>query len=234
MMESRIPRVRLILGTLAALLLTACGDATESSSEKSYSHLERELQRAQKHLALLGKLVRSRSEAAVSRQQSQNKFKTAHWQPGPAIGISKRPRLIPVAAQTDEQPKSTRREKVLNEARKKVKKLEREQEELAKKLQELESDCAAVKKQAQTLTWANEVLVKELDAAYGARETGISGSLPEGSRGIYVVQQGESLSRVAKAFYGDPERWIDLVAANKDKIPDPNMVKAGTIILIPE
>jgi hypothetical protein len=76
----------------------------------------------------------------------------------------------------------------------------------------------------QTLTWANEVLVKELDAAYAA---GDSGPLPKGTRGMYVLRKGESLSRVAKAFYGDPERWKDIVAANKDKIPDPDMVKAG-------
>ncbi len=38
----------------------------------------------------------------------------------------------------------------------------------------------------------------------------------------------------AKAFYGDTGRWRDLVEANKDKIPDPDMVKPGTIILIPE
>ena len=58
--------------------------------------------------------------------------------------------------------------------------------------------------------------------------------LPEGSRGIYVLRDGESLSRVAKAFYGDAGRWRDLVEANKDKIPDPDMVKPGTIIVIPE
>lgn len=159
---------------------------------------------------------------------------TAHWQPGPGIGRSRQPRLIPVATQTDEQPRSTRRKKELNEARKKVEELEQQQEAQTKRLQELETECATVKKQVQTLTWANEVLVKELDAAFAARESGTPGSLPEGSRGIYVVQQGESLSRVAKAFYGDAGRWRDLVEANKDKIPDPDMVKPGTIILIPE
>ncbi len=82
--------------------------------------------------------------------------------------------------------------------------------------------------------WANEVLVKELEAAYRSRETGAPGLLPAGSRGIYVLREGESLSRVAKAFYGDAGRWRDLVEANKDKIPDPDMVKAGTIIVIPE
>ena len=36
----------------------------------------------------------------------------------------------------------------------------------------------------------------------------------------------------AKAFYGDAERWKDIVAANEAKIPDPDRVAAGTIILI--
>jgi nucleoid-associated protein YgaU len=107
-------------------------------------------------------------------------------------------------------------------------------EALATKLQELETECSAVRKQVETLTWANKKLVEELDAAYQSREAGIVGPLPEGTRGIYVLRQGESLSRVAKAFYGEPGRWTDIVEANKEKIPDPDMVKAGTVILIPE
>jgi nucleoid-associated protein YgaU len=185
------------------------------------------------YLALLGELVRSRNEAA-SRQQNQGRFMTAQWQPGAAIGVSRHARLIPVATHTDEQPRSTRREKELDQAKKKVKELELELEALTKELQELETEYATIKKQVQTLTWANEVLVKELEAAYQDREAGSPGLLPEGSRGIYVVQQGESLSGIAKAFYGDPGRWRDLVEANKDKIPDPDMLEPGTIILIPE
>jgi nucleoid-associated protein YgaU len=142
--------------------------------------------------------------------------------------------MMPVAAQTDEQPKSTRRKKELDQTKQKLKTLELEREALTKALLDLETECAAVKDQVQTLTWANEVLVKELEAAYRSRETGTTGLLPEGSRGIYVLRAGESLSRVAKAFYGDAGRWRDLVEANKDKIPDPDMVKAGTIIVIPE
>jgi nucleoid-associated protein YgaU len=192
-----------------------------------------ELDEQARHLALLGKLLRSRSESA-SRQQSQDRFMPTSWQPGPSVGIARQSRLIPVATQTDEQPKSTRRGKELDRARQEVKKLEQEQAALAKKLLDLETECAAVKDQVQTLTWANEVLVKELEAAYQSRDTGAPGLLPEGSRGIYVLRDGESLSRVAKAFYGDAGRWRDLVEANKDKIPDPDMVKAGTIIVIPE
>jgi rootletin len=145
-----------------------------------------------------------------------------------------RPRLIAVATATDEEPKGNRRDKELNEVKAKLKQVQLEQKELAKKLAALEAENAAAKKQVQTLTWANEVLVKELDAAYAGRQAGSPVPLPKGSRGIYVLREGESLSRVAKAFYGEAERWKDIVAANKDKIPDPDRVKAGTVIVIPE
>jgi nucleoid-associated protein YgaU len=192
-----------------------------------------ELEEQARHLALLGKWLRSRSETEF-RQQSHARFMPTSWQPGPGMGISRQSWLIPVATHNAEQAKSTRREKELNQTKQKVKKLELELETLTKTLLDLETECAAVKDQVQTLTWANEVLVKELEAAYQFRETGAPDLLPEGSRGIYVLREGESLSRVAKAFYGDAERWRDLVEANKDKIPNPDMVKAGTIIVIPE
>lgn len=194
MMESRILRRCLILGTLSLLLLTACGEA-------------------------------------AARQQNPVRSMTTQWQPWPSAALSRRSLLIPVAGQSEAQAKGTRHEKELKETKQKLKELEQERQALSKQLQELEVEHAAMKKQVQTITWANEVLVKELDAAYA---TGSSGPLPAGTRGIYVLRQGESLSRVANAFYGDSERWKDIVEANKDKIPDPDMVKAGTIILIPE
>jgi nucleoid-associated protein YgaU len=182
------------------------------------------------NLALLSQALGRNSDAAA-RQQKPPRLMTAQWQPGPGITASRQSPLIPVAGQSDEQADGTRHKKELKATKQKLKELEQEQEALTKELQELKAEHAAVKKQVQTLTWANEVLVKELDAAYA---TGTSAPLPEGTRGIYVLRQGESLSRVANAFYGDPERWKDIVAANKDKIPDPNIVRAGTIILIPE
>lgn len=136
-----------------------------------------------------------------------------------------------VAEQTSSPPTGTRRAKELEAARQALEALRGEHEALKSKLAALQKECAAVKEQVQTLTWANEVLVKELDVAYAK---GGSGKLPEGTRGIYVLREGESLSSVAKAFYGDASRWPEIVAANKSKIPDPDHVKAGTVIVIPE
>ena len=50
MTESRTPRLRAIVGTLAVLLLSACSDATEPAPGKSQSALERELQRTHGNL----------------------------------------------------------------------------------------------------------------------------------------------------------------------------------------
>ena len=176
-------------------------EKVEACALQSQSSRAESLEQA-RHLALLGKLLRSRSEAASS-QQDQDRLTPARWQPGAASGIPRQFRSIRVATQTDEQATGTRREKELDKARQKVKALEQEQAALTKKLLDLETECAAVQDQVQTLTWANEVLVKELDAAYAAHEAGIPGSLLKGNRGIYVMREGESLSRVAKAFYGD-------------------------------
>ena len=229
MIEIRTPRshpYRVALASLTTLLLSACSDASGLSSA------ELEALRAVNN-TLLEKI-----EIRVAQQQprsTQSRFMTAQWYPpGSAMGRNTQAQLILVAAETEAQPKSTRHEKELNETKQRLKTLEQEHEALTKTLEESETECAQVKKQVETLTWANEVLVKELEVAYASRESEKPGSLPKGTRGIYVLRKGESLSRVAKAFYGDPQRWTDLVAANSDKIPDPDRVEAGTVILIPE
>ena len=152
----------------------------------------------------------------------------AGWPPAPAT----RPRTVPVADEKAEAAKGGRHEKELIQTREKLKNLEKAHASLQAKLADAEKELTSVRKQVETLTWANKELVKELDA-YASGKTGPS-ALPEGTRGIYVLQKGESLSEVAKAFYGNSGRWRDLVEANKEKIPDPDRIEAGTVILIPD
>lgn len=184
-------------------------------------------------VARLDELLRVQIESEAARRAG-GRFTKARWLTGSATGISSEPGFVRVATESDDAAKSTRHEKELAETKKKLADLELSNKTLTATLQELETECSAVRKQVETLTWANKKLVNELDAAYQSREAGIVGPLPDGTRGIYILRQGESLSRVAKAFYGDPGRWTDIVEANKEKIPDPDRVKAGTVIRIPE
>lgn len=49
----------------------------------------------------------------------------------------------------------------------------------------------------------------------------------------HTILPGETLSRIARDFYGDGNRWPEILAANRDVIPDPNMLRVGTPIVIP-
>lgn len=50
----------------------------------------------------------------------------------------------------------------------------------------------------------------------------------------YTVQKGDSLSKIAKQFYGDANRWNDIFEANKDTISDPDLIHPGQELKIPE
>lgn len=57
---------------------------------------------------------------------------------------------------------------------------------------------------------------------------------PKAAPQKYVVAAGDTLSAIAKKFYGDANRWKDILAANKDTIKDPNAIRAGQELIIPE
>lgn len=50
----------------------------------------------------------------------------------------------------------------------------------------------------------------------------------------YIVQEDESLSIIAREFYGNPSLWNHIYEANLDQIKDPNDIHAGQEIRIPE
>ena len=49
----------------------------------------------------------------------------------------------------------------------------------------------------------------------------------------YVVQSGDSLSKIARQFYGNANEWQKIFEANKDKIKDPNLIHPGQKLIIP-
>lgn len=51
---------------------------------------------------------------------------------------------------------------------------------------------------------------------------------------FYTIKEGDSLSKVAKAEYGDPMKWEALFEANKEVIKDPDLIYPGQQIRIPK
>lgn len=49
----------------------------------------------------------------------------------------------------------------------------------------------------------------------------------------YTIKSGDSLSKIAREFYGNPGDWQKIYQANKDTIKDPDLIYPGQKIIIP-
>lgn len=50
----------------------------------------------------------------------------------------------------------------------------------------------------------------------------------------YTIEKGDSLSKIAKHFYGDPMKYKELFEANREVIEDPDKIFPGQKIRIPK
>jgi nucleoid-associated protein YgaU len=57
---------------------------------------------------------------------------------------------------------------------------------------------------------------------------------PQQEDRFYVVEKGDSLSKIAKKFYGDANAWRRIHEANRERIKDPDLIQPGWKLRIPE
>ena len=51
---------------------------------------------------------------------------------------------------------------------------------------------------------------------------------------IYVVGVGDSWSKIAEETLGDPDRWPEILEANREQTEDEGLVRVGQKLYIPE
>lgn len=51
--------------------------------------------------------------------------------------------------------------------------------------------------------------------------------------GTYTVQSGDTLSKIAKRFYGNANDYNKIFAANRDKLDDPDQIQVGQQLTLP-
>ena len=49
----------------------------------------------------------------------------------------------------------------------------------------------------------------------------------------YTVKSGDSLSKIAKQFYGDAKAYPKIFEANRDKLTDPEKIQIGQVLKLP-
>jgi hypothetical protein len=70
--------------------------------------------------------------------------------------------------------------------------------------------------------------------AAAAAGAGSGGSQAGRGGRTYTVAAGDSLSKIAKNFYGNSADYMKIYEANKDKLNDPDKIKVGQQLVIPE
>ena len=56
----------------------------------------------------------------------------------------------------------------------------------------------------------------------------------DGKQQTYTVKKGDTLSKIAQQFYGSSKKWRRIVDANKDKLGQSQVLKAGMTLVIPK
>ena len=54
-----------------------------------------------------------------------------------------------------------------------------------------------------------------------------------GNEQTYTVASGDTLSHIAKRFYGKASRWQAIYDANRDQLDDPDRIRPGQVLKIP-
>ena len=89
--------------------------------------------------------------------------------------------------------------------------------------------------------------IKAIDPSYAdlTADISIDASLPQpakpaaqatgggGGGRKYSVQSGDTLSKIAKQFYGNANEYNKIFEANRDKLKDPDKIQVGQELVIP-
>ena len=75
-------------------------------------------------------------------------------------------------------------------------------------------------------------LIADIQAPAAAAAAAAAGGATSGAR-TYTVKPGDSLSKISQEFYGHANQYMKIFEANKDKLADPDKVRAGMQLVIP-
>jgi nucleoid-associated protein YgaU len=77
--------------------------------------------------------------------------------------------------------------------------------------------------------------IKKVDAGYAdlTADIHVDPSLPLPAK-VHEVVAGDTLSKIAKTYYGEANKYMKIFEANKDQLTDPDKIKVGQKLKIPQ
>lgn len=100
---------------------------------------------------------------------------------------------------------------------------------------DLQDDTVTVYGSAETVA-DKEKVVLMLGNTHGIAtvDDRMSVVAPEPESDFYVVKSGDSLSKIAKEFYGDMMKYPVIFEANKPMLTDPDLIYPGQVLRVPK
>jgi LysM repeat protein len=85
-------------------------------------------------------------------------------------------------------------------------------------------------------TWEREVVADIRVKPQHKAATPAAGqtAAPAARETSYTVQPGDTLSAIAKRFLGNANDYMEIFNANKDQLSDPDKIKPGQVLKIPQ
>jgi hypothetical protein len=80
--------------------------------------------------------------------------------------------------------------------------------------------------------WQNDLI-----ADFNVDQSRAIGAAAGGGQGqgqTYTVKSGDTLSKIAKEHYGDPNEYMKIFYANRDQLKDPDKIQVGQQLTIPK
>ncbi len=100
----------------------------------------------------------------------------------------------------------------------------------------VEDGILKVKGQAKT-QYEKNLIWDKIKAIGGDKPSDIKANITVADESVYhrhVVQKGESLSKIAKHYYGDPMKYKAIFAANTDILKNPDIIHPDQVLVIPK
>ena len=66
------------------------------------------------------------------------------------------------------------------------------------------------------------------------KDAGRSSTSPDTTGHTYVVREGDTLGQIAEKLLGDHTASLDIFNANRDQLTDPNVLRPGQVLKIPQ
>jgi len=99
---------------------------------------------------------------------------------------------------------------------------------LPKNNYELRSELNAALKKVMGSDAYRRLIIKYLNFDFDA-----NADIADGDARVHVVERGETLGSIAVKYFNNSNRWQDIWVANKNRIPDFNLIVVGNKLIIP-